>query len=226
MSTPKRSCANRMLTLLVASAVLATGSVAPARAQQSPPQANEAVLPVEVGVFPNCDVLSQPQQLDVAYDTITNQSTQGTSSFTYACTLGAPVAILINDAGSGGGSGSGGGPCPSCVLRTQPPPPPDAKLQGPSGPIGPPGPSGPGGPGNFDFVAHDGQTALNYWLFNNLTCTSPVQLSPYGIEKLGLGTGTPQTYDICGQVDTSNGGQNVPSGAYSDTVTFIFNWLG
>jgi spore coat protein U-like protein len=204
---------NRTASLLVASAVLATGSVAPARAQQSPPQANQAVLPVDVGVFPSCDVLSQPQQLDVSYDTITNQSTQGTSSFTYACTNGSPTAVLITDAASGGG---GGLKCLNCVLSSQPP----QRSQPP-----PPGPQGGSGSGNGDFVAYNGQTPLNYWLFNGLTCYGSIQLYPDWVENLGPGTGTPQTYNICGMVDTTNGAQNVPAGNYTDTVTFTFNWL-
>jgi spore coat protein U-like protein len=204
---------NRTLTLFVASAVLAGGSMAPASAQQ----ANQAVLPVDITVNPNCDVLTQPQTLFITYDTITNQSTQGTSSFTYACTNGAPVAVLITDAASGGsGSGSGSrGQCIQiCVIGNQPG---DRRTKSDG--------SGSGG-GNDDFAAYRGETPINYWLFNSLTCNAGNQLSPNEIENLGSGTGTAQTYEICGQVDTSNGGQNVPAGRYTDTVTFTFNWDG
>jgi len=79
----------KSLALAVAGAALfATGSMAPAGAAT-----NQAVLTVNATVTNNCDVLTQPATLSMTYNPIQLVGTSGTSSFTYACTLGASVAV-------------------------------------------------------------------------------------------------------------------------------------
>ena len=78
----------KFLTLAVIGAVLTIGSIAPGGAAT-----NQAVLNVSASVTNNCDVLTQPLTLTMSLDTIQPIRTLGTSSFTYACTNGASVAV-------------------------------------------------------------------------------------------------------------------------------------
>jgi spore coat protein U-like protein len=79
----------KSLTLAVVGAALfASGSIAPAGAAT-----NQAVLTVNANVTNNCDVLTQPSTLTMSYNPVQNVATLGTSTFTYACTNGASVAV-------------------------------------------------------------------------------------------------------------------------------------
>ncbi len=78
----------KSLALAAIGATLVIGSIAPAGAAT-----NQAVLTVNATVTNNCDVLTQPATLTMSYDPLTNVATLGTSSFTYACTSGASVAV-------------------------------------------------------------------------------------------------------------------------------------
>ena len=78
----------KSLALAAIGATLGIGSIAPAGAAT-----NQAVLTVNATVTNNCDVLTQPATLTMSYDPLTNVATLGTSSFTYACTSGASVAV-------------------------------------------------------------------------------------------------------------------------------------
>lgn len=93
---------NRTLTLLVASAVLAAASIAPAIAQVIP--TNQAILQVQATVDNNCDVITQPATLFMTYNTIQNTGTQGTSSFTWACTNGVKIVVTPTSPNTGGPS--------------------------------------------------------------------------------------------------------------------------
>ncbi len=79
----------KFLTLAVIGAVLTIGSMAPVGAAT-----NQAVLNVSATVTNNCDVLTQPGTLTMTYDPARPFGTEGTSSFTYACTNGASVAVI------------------------------------------------------------------------------------------------------------------------------------
>jgi spore coat protein U-like protein len=73
---------------IVAAMLFAIGGTAPASAAT-----NQAVLNVSATVTNNCDVAGNPATLTMSYDPLTNTPTLGTSSFTYACTLGASVSV-------------------------------------------------------------------------------------------------------------------------------------
>ncbi len=156
---------------VVAAAVLAGGSIAPAGATSGA----TATLTVNGTVTNNCAVDSQPAALNMSYDAISDTPTSGTSSFTFTCTNGASVTIT---------------PTSSNTSNTP----------------------------NWDAV--NGPNALNYNLFNDLACTTG-QMSQ-GTAVNDTGTGSAQTFDICGVPST--GQQSLPAGTYTDTVTFTFNY--
>jgi Spore Coat Protein U domain len=193
---------NRTLTLLVASAVLAAGSIAPASAQiakinpipsqpiqcqpSSPSCAqlpsNQAVLNVLAVVYDTCIVL-QPKLLIMAYDPVLNTGLAGQSQFAWACTNGDNVSVT-----------------------------PTSNNLGP--------------PSSSDWVATNGgfsssAYSLRYLLYNDQNCVYN-QLTNGTSELLGASTGQWETYYICGTPDTSQQ-QNVPIGKYIDEVTFTFN---
>jgi Spore Coat Protein U domain len=193
---------NRTLTLLVASAVLAAGSIAPASAQiarinpipsqpiQCQPSApscaqlpsNQAVLNVLAVVYDTCIVL-QPKLLIMAYDPVLNTGLAGQSQFAWACTNGDNVSVT-----------------------------PTSNNLGP--------------PSSSDWVATNGgfsssAYSLRYLLYNDQNCVYN-QLTNGTSELLGASTGQWETYYICGTPDTSQQ-QNVPIGKYIDEVTFTFN---
>jgi Spore Coat Protein U domain len=196
---------NRILTLLVASAVLAAGlavgSIAPASAQilkclycaqpippsgpsgpSGPKQSNEAVLNVLAVVYDSC-VVTQPKLLIMAYDPVLNSGLTGQSQFAWACTNGDNVSVT-----------------------------PTSNNLGP--------------PSSSDWVATNGgfsssAYSLRYLLYNDQSCVYN-QLTNGNTELLGTATGLWETYYICGTPDTSQQ-QNIPIGKYLDEVTFTFN---
>jgi Spore Coat Protein U domain len=191
---------NRTLTLLVASAVLAAGSIArvsagliisqPIPCQPSaivcakPVPSNQAILNVLAIVYDTC-VVTQPKLLVMAYDPVLNTGLAGQSQFTWACTNGDNVSVTPT-------SNNLGPPSSSDWVATN----------GGS-------PSGPSG------------SSLNYLLYNDQNCVYN-QLTNGTSELLGASTGQWETYYICGTPDTSQQ-QNVPIGRYIDQVTFTFN---
>ena len=163
----------KFLTLAVIGAVLTIGSIAPSGAAT-----NQAVLNVSASVTNNCDVLTQPLTLTMSLDTIQPIRTLGTSSFTYACTNGASVAVTPTS------------------LYTY---------------------------GCCNFEAQYNGNDLIFSLYNDLACATN-ELSPGASESLSAGTGSSQTYDICGIPYSGQTVGPLPAGTYVDTVTFTFNF--
>ncbi len=73
-----------------------------------------------------------------------------------------------------------------------------------------------------NWEAVNGTNDLLYLLYNDSAC-SVKQLTNGTVEALASGTGAVQTYNICATPNTTSQ-QNLPAGAYTDTVTFTFNF--
>jgi spore coat protein U-like protein len=77
--------------------------------------------------------------------------------------------------------------------------------------------------GCCDFEAQYNGNDLIFSLYNDLACATN-ELSPGTSESLSAGTGSSQTYDICGIPYSGQAVGPLPAGMYTDTVTFTFNF--
>jgi spore coat protein U-like protein len=72
-----------------------------------------------------------------------------------------------------------------------------------------------------NWEAKASSNTLQYTLWNSTTCTTG-QLTNGTSESLSAGSGSSQSYNICATPNL--GQQTAPSGTYTDTVTFTFNF--